>query len=61
MTGQTTERLGGAAELTVGTLDSDSASRIDAHLKRALDADDESEKDFHVRHARQLIEACKNE
>ena len=41
-----------------GTLDADSANRIDVHLKRALEADDADEKDFHVRHARQLLEAC---
>jgi hypothetical protein len=58
MPGQTTERPGGSAGLSLGTLDADSADRIDVHLKRALEADDEEEKDFHVRHARQLLEAC---
>ena len=53
-----TDRPNGGAGLQHGTLDADSANRIDVHLKRALEADDADEKDFHVRHARQLLEAC---
>jgi len=58
MPGHTTEQPSGSAGLTLGGLDADSADRIDVHLKRALEADDDEEKDFHVRHARQLLEAC---
>ena len=41
------------------TLDPDSIERIDVHLQRALGAADSDEKNFHVRHARQLLEACR--
>ena len=43
----------------VGSLDDDSVERIDVHLERALHATDPEEKDFHIRHARQLLEACR--
>ncbi|WP_123535354.1 hypothetical protein [Halosimplex salinum] len=59
MTGQTQEKPGGTDEPSLGTLDHDSIDRIDVHLQRALAAEDGEKKDFHVRHARQLLEACR--
>jgi len=59
MTGQTQGTTGASEGPSLGTLDPDSVERIDVHLKRALDTDDTDEKDFHVRHARQLLEACR--
>ena len=59
MTGETTERLREGSTLVLDALDSDSAGRIDRHLRRAEKAEEDDEKDFHVRHARQLLEACK--
>lgn len=58
MTGKT-HGQSGSAEVALGTLDPDSIDRIDVHLQRALGAEDADEKDFHVRHARQLLEACR--
>jgi hypothetical protein len=58
MTGQT-QGESGSADGLLGRLDADSAERIDVHLERAMGAEGE-EKDFHVRHARQLLEACKD-
>ncbi len=58
MTGKT-HGQSGSGEVTLGTLDPDSIDRIDVHLQRALGAEDTEEKDFHVRHARQLLEACR--
>lgn len=46
-------------ELPLGSLDDDSVDRIDTHLKRAIRADDIDKADFHVRHARQLLEVCR--
>lgn len=43
-----------------GSVDAESARRIDAYLERAVAAENGSEKDFHVRHARQLLEACRD-
>lgn len=57
MTGQTQGEAGTEGP-SLGGLDAESVERIDVHLERALQADEE--KDFHVRHARQLLEACKN-
>jgi hypothetical protein len=61
MTGHTQGTSGGSEGPGpgLGTLDPDSVERIDVHLQRALDTDDTEEKDFHVRHARQLLEACR--
>lgn len=59
MTGHTQGASGTTEGAPLGTLDPDSVERIDVHLERALDTDDTEEKDFHVRHARQLLEACR--
>ncbi|QPV64826.1 hypothetical protein I7X12_09575 [Halosimplex litoreum] len=59
MTGDTHGTSGATEGPPLGTLDPDSVERIDVHLKRALDTDDTEEKNFHVRHARQLLEACR--
>jgi len=58
MTGHTRESTVGDGFL--GTLDDDSVDRIDVHLRRASQAEDADQAKFHVRHARQLLEACKN-
>jgi adenine C2-methylase RlmN of 23S rRNA A2503 and tRNA A37 len=59
MTGQTTGDSRVVPSQPVGSLDDDSVERIDVHLKRSLHATDPEEKDFHIRHARQLLEACR--
>ncbi|WP_436929827.1 hypothetical protein [Halosimplex halobium] len=59
MTGHTKGGSGASEGAPLGTLDTDSIERIDVHLQRALATDDTDEKDFHVRHARQLLEACR--
>ncbi|WP_135365774.1 hypothetical protein [Halosimplex halophilum] len=59
MTGHTKGGSGASEGPPLGTLDPDSVERIDVHLERALETDDPDEKDFHVRHARQLLEACR--
>jgi len=59
MTGHTHGTSGTTEGGPLGTLDPDSIERIDVHLERALDTDDTDRKDFHVRHARQLLEACR--
>jgi len=59
MTGQTQGEATAARGQSLGSLDTDSVDRIDVHLERALDAEG-AEKDFHVRHARQLLEACRD-
>lgn len=59
MTGQTQGESGTADGALLGRLDADSVDRIDVHLERAMGAEGD-EKDFHVRHARQLLEACKD-
>jgi len=59
MTGKTQDAVGKSDEIPLDTLDPDSIERIDDHLQRALDAVETGEKDFHVRHARQLLEACR--
>lgn len=61
MTGQSTGRPQGTQDLPLGKLDPDTVDRIDVHLERALHADDADDKDFHVRHARQLLEVCKHD
>lgn len=48
-----------AEDLPLEPIDADAADRIDVHLKRAVHAEDTDEASFHVRHARQLLEACK--
>jgi hypothetical protein len=58
MTSHSTDSRRGDGGVTFESIDPDTASRIDAFLERALDADDPSQKDFHVRHARQVLEAC---
>ncbi|MFB6140899.1 MAG: hypothetical protein ABEJ26_10740 [Halosimplex sp.] len=60
MTGKTRERVEPSDEAPLGTLDADSVERIDVHLKRALAATEDGGKDFHVRHARQLLEALRD-
>jgi hypothetical protein len=59
MSGQTQGETTAAGAGSLGKLDADSVDRIDVHLARALDADG-AEKDFHVRHARQLLEGCRD-
>jgi len=59
MTGHTQGTSGASERSSLGTLDPDSVERIDVHLQRALAVDDSERKDFHVRHARQLLEACR--
>lgn len=58
MTGQTQGETTTPGRPSLGSLDADSVERIDVHLQRALHAEG-AEKDFHVRHARQLLQACK--
>jgi len=41
------------------SLDEETARRIEVYLERALAAEETTEKDFHVRHARQLLEGVK--
>lgn len=60
MTGQSTGRAGATTGLPPGELDAETAERIDVHLERAQDATDTEQKDFHVRHARQLLEVRKS-
>ena len=59
MTGKTQEAVWDSDGLPMDTLDPDSIERINVHLRRALGATDSDEKNFHVRHARQLLEACR--
>jgi len=59
MTGKTQKAAGDPDGFPMDTLNSDSIARIDEHLQRALSASETGEKDFHVRHARQLLEACR--
>jgi hypothetical protein len=61
MTGQTTGRVRPPEGMPLEPIDADSVERIDVHLERALAAEDEAEKDFHVRHARQLLAAAREE
>jgi hypothetical protein len=58
MSGQTQGEATSAGGPSLGELDADTVDRIDVHLERALCADG-AEKDFHVRHARQLLEGCR--
>ena len=60
MTGQTQGESTTHGRPSSGSLDADSVERIDVHLQRALRAEG-GEKDFHVRHARQLLEAWRND
>jgi len=60
MTSRSTGKAGGTEAYSLGSLDSESVERIDVHLERALRAEDVDEARFHVRHARQLLEACRN-
>lgn len=57
MTGQAQGDPGVEVGLAFGCLDPDTTDRIDVHLRRAVAADDDERKDFHVRHARQLLRA----
>lgn len=59
MTGQSQRATKPGTEPSLGPLDDDSVDRIDVHLERALQASETDESDFHVRHARQLLEACR--
>ena len=59
MTGQSQRAPKRGTEPSLGSLDDDSVDRIDVHLERAIEATDDAESDFHVRHARQLLEACR--
>lgn len=58
MTGQTQGEATAADRPAPARLDAESVERIDVHLQRALAAEG-ADKDFHVRHARQLLEAWK--
>ena len=58
MTGQTQGETKTADRPALATVDADTVERIDVHLERALGSEG-GDKDFHVRHARQLLEACK--
>ena len=60
MTGQTQGEATTPGRPSPGPLDADSVERIDVHLQRALHAEG-AKKDFHVRHARQLLEAWKDD
>lgn len=57
MTGGTTGQTDG--DVAMGSLDADSVDRIDRYLRRAESATERAEKDFNVRHARQLLVACR--
>jgi hypothetical protein len=61
MTGRTRERPGVTPTGSARTLDFDYAERVDTYLERAQAADDPAEKDFHLKHARQLLTACREE
>jgi hypothetical protein len=56
MISQSTTGGRATTERTVGTIDVETADRLDLRLERALRADDANTKDVHVRHARQLLE-----
>ena len=58
MSGKTQGEATAARGQPLESLDADTVDRIDVHLERALGAEG-SEKDFHVRHARQLLEGCR--
>jgi len=47
------------AGVILESLDEETARRIEVYLERALAAEEATEKDFHVRHARQLLEGVK--
>jgi hypothetical protein len=49
----------GRNEFAFESFDSETVGRIDSHLARAQETDDSTRKDFHLRHARQLLEATK--
>ncbi|MFB6087477.1 MAG: hypothetical protein ABEJ85_03060 [Haloarculaceae archaeon] len=58
MTSQTTGTHGGRTDFSLDSLDADTADCIGRHLDEALAADDADAKDFHVRHAQQLLDAA---
>jgi len=58
MSGQTQGEATTVGGSSLESVDADTVDRIDVHLERALGAEG-GEKDFHVRHARQLLEGCK--
>jgi len=41
------------------SIDSDTADRIDTYLARALAAQEAEQTDFHLRHARQILQAAR--
>jgi hypothetical protein len=53
-----TGRHGGHTDFSLESLDEPTAESIRIHLDRALAATDGDTKDFHVRHAQQLLEAA---
>jgi hypothetical protein len=59
MSGQTQGEATAERRSSLGKLDADTVDRIDVHLERAMDSEG-GEKDFHVRHARQLLEGCRD-
>jgi len=59
MTGKTQNAVAKSDGISMNTLDPDSIERIDEHLQRALEATETGKKDFHVRHAKQLLVACR--
>jgi hypothetical protein len=58
MTGQTTGERRGRIGFSLDSLDADTAECIGHHLEEALAAADAETKDFHVRHAQQLLTAA---
>lgn len=61
MTGESTGKAGATAQLPLGDLDAEAVEQIDVHLDRALHAEEADRKDFHVRHACQLLEVYRSE
>jgi hypothetical protein len=59
MAGANKESSRVGAGLAFDSLDEASAGCIEKHLERAMSAEDAKEKDFHLRHARQLIQGLK--
>jgi hypothetical protein len=60
MTGESTGKAGATTELPLGDLDAEAVEQIDVHLDRALRAEEADRKDFHVRHAYQLLEVYRS-
>lgn len=58
MTGRTTGRPSVSPNEPADPFEFDYADRVDVYLRRAQVAESAAEKNFHVRHARQLLAAC---